>query len=339
MNRMILIVIFTLFASPSLAEVQMELVRNFQRPGGDYTHFNVINAQECSRKCEISGRCLAFDYHKSDSSCWLKERVYPVTEYQGVVSGIKIQKAEIKKQYPNPVKAAQAFLVQQGYNPGPVDGLMGKKTKIALQKFQSDRGLPITGFIDEVTFVALEGQQKSRSKQVTETGKKKIEPSSKPEISKFSGSGTRILNAAIFPWVLNDDANTFKGLLKEDISYRIKKSDRLRLEKSYYKIEKIPELNVSDFSALYNGNQPNISLVKQMGAERNIDLAILGTMDIHCRWSDNCQVRRMEVMLIDVVTGSIVSEKGSSWDVDARDLIESILSKAFKKLDKEMQDN
>ncbi len=39
----------------------------------------------------------------------------------------------------------QQGLSELGYQPGPVDGKMGQKTRVALQAFQRDRGLSVTG--------------------------------------------------------------------------------------------------------------------------------------------------------------------------------------------------
>ena len=49
------------------------------------------------------------------------------------------------------VKQAQQILDSLGYQPGPIDGLWGKKTKEALKQFQIDNNLPITGKIDPDT--------------------------------------------------------------------------------------------------------------------------------------------------------------------------------------------
>ena len=43
------------------------------------------------------------------------------------------------------VKDIQAGLAALGYNPGPADGLMGKKTANAIEAFQKDAGLPVDG--------------------------------------------------------------------------------------------------------------------------------------------------------------------------------------------------
>lgn len=50
---------------------------------------------------------------------------------------------------------AQMRLLNKGYNPGPVDGVLGKKTSKAIENFQWDAGLKITGELDNVTRQAL----------------------------------------------------------------------------------------------------------------------------------------------------------------------------------------
>ena len=53
------------------------------------------------------------------------------------------------------VQALQMRLVKLGYSVGKVDGDYGNKTKAAVQAFQKDRGLPVTGSVDEATHGAL----------------------------------------------------------------------------------------------------------------------------------------------------------------------------------------
>lgn len=48
----------------------------------------------------------------------------------------------------NTVKIVQELLTDLGYNPGPIDGIFGKKTGIALMQFQKRNNLPSTGKID-----------------------------------------------------------------------------------------------------------------------------------------------------------------------------------------------
>lgn len=49
------------------------------------------------------------------------------------------------------VKQIQALLTYLGYDHGPLDGILGPKTKGALSAFQPDYGLPATGQPDDTT--------------------------------------------------------------------------------------------------------------------------------------------------------------------------------------------
>jgi peptidoglycan hydrolase-like protein with peptidoglycan-binding domain len=417
MRRMVLIIIFVLFASHVIAKDSIELVYNFQRPGGDYTNFQAANAGECARKCEVSSRCQAFDFHKSDSSCWLKDRVYqtrpyqgvvsgaknsrqpgktrslntkmilsfgthrpggdyarfhtqnqqgcaedcskdpmcvafdftmvdsmcymknwepPASPYQGVISGVKKRKSAVPQKNSGQIKSVQRVLAEQGYNPGPVDGMMGKKTRIALRHYQRDYDLPVTGRIDELTLTSLGTKQRTTTTTATPTAPvsvhKQVELS---PTQTYTVSRDNIVNVAIFPWVLNGDSDSFISILKENINYRTRESNTFRLKKSYYKIKGIPKLNIADSWTYYMGDKPNIIMVQQIAQEHGIDVAVLGTMDIHCRWSDACQVRQMEIMLIDTQTGVITAVQGGSWDQEARDVIASHVSTVFNKFNSE----
>jgi hypothetical protein len=42
----------------------------------------------------------------------------------------------------------QSSLATQGYNPGPIDGVIGAQTRAAISDFQADHALPVTGQID-----------------------------------------------------------------------------------------------------------------------------------------------------------------------------------------------
>lgn len=53
------------------------------------------------------------------------------------------------------IQDAQQKLRALRYDVGPADGLMGAKTTTAIKKFQSDRGLPVTGIPDAKTLEAL----------------------------------------------------------------------------------------------------------------------------------------------------------------------------------------
>jgi len=56
--------------------------------------------------------------------------------------------AVIAGTYNHKVYQAQKKLSELGYNPGPADGLWGKKTENALKRYQKENGMPVTGFLD-----------------------------------------------------------------------------------------------------------------------------------------------------------------------------------------------
>jgi localization factor PodJL len=58
----------------------------------------------------------------------------------------------------DPVSTAQALLAQLGYDPGPADGKIGERTRLAIERFQAERGLPVTGAVDEALVQALAEQ-------------------------------------------------------------------------------------------------------------------------------------------------------------------------------------
>jgi peptidoglycan hydrolase-like protein with peptidoglycan-binding domain len=48
----------------------------------------------------------------------------------------------------NLAKKVQRILSEKGYNPGPVDGMWGERSKSALRRYQSDNGLYPSGLVD-----------------------------------------------------------------------------------------------------------------------------------------------------------------------------------------------
>jgi localization factor PodJL len=53
----------------------------------------------------------------------------------------------------------QTRLANLGYDPGPADGRVGERTRMAIEKFQADRGLEVTGAVDAGLVQALSEQQ------------------------------------------------------------------------------------------------------------------------------------------------------------------------------------
>jgi hypothetical protein len=53
------------------------------------------------------------------------------------------------------VAQVQELLKDAGFNPGPIDGILGPRTKRALRRYQASEGLPATGALNEATRQAL----------------------------------------------------------------------------------------------------------------------------------------------------------------------------------------
>ena len=66
------------------------------------------------------------------------------------------------------VKAMQQALTDRGFDPGPVDGVMGPRTTSALREYQKSENLTVTGQLDVDTAAKLatkpvsSGTQRSR---------------------------------------------------------------------------------------------------------------------------------------------------------------------------------
>ena len=61
---------------------------------------------------------------------------------------------------PRFVREAQRALRDLGYPPGPVDGVVGRRTKAALAKYQRAERIQVTGRLDSETMVRLDIQQR-----------------------------------------------------------------------------------------------------------------------------------------------------------------------------------
>jgi len=54
------------------------------------------------------------------------------------------------------VLEAQRALRDLGYDPGPIDGIFGPRTRTALEKYQTTERLPVTGELDAPTLERLD---------------------------------------------------------------------------------------------------------------------------------------------------------------------------------------
>ncbi|MDP3041664.1 MAG: peptidoglycan-binding protein [Candidatus Omnitrophota bacterium] len=71
---------------------------------------------------------------------------------QGELEGQIIGKVSV---YNLRVEEIQKILKEAGFEPGPIDGVMGAQTRVAIRNFQKKEGLKSTGKIDSVTQLAL----------------------------------------------------------------------------------------------------------------------------------------------------------------------------------------
>jgi len=61
---------------------------------------------------------------------------------------------------PRYVREAQRALRDLGYEPGPVDGIVGPKTREALVRYQRSEKIAVTGRLDPETMVRLDIQKR-----------------------------------------------------------------------------------------------------------------------------------------------------------------------------------
>jgi len=68
------------------------------------------------------------------------------------------------------VRGAQVYLLYLGFQPGPVDGMLGRMTRSALAQFQQADNLPATGELDEATVAQLQNAAESLNQQAQPAG-------------------------------------------------------------------------------------------------------------------------------------------------------------------------
>ena len=71
----------------------------------------------------------------------------------------------------NNIKKVQKTLRDKGYDPGPIDGVMGPQTRKALRQYQKSENLPVTGHLDTQTAGRLGVGQESVGGDFKSAGK------------------------------------------------------------------------------------------------------------------------------------------------------------------------
>jgi len=120
----------------------------------------------------------------------------PINSDEGNLNTSNLNKSKIiqknsKNTFETPnIRLIQTKLIKLGYNPGPVDGLIGSKTRKAIIRFQKDVKIKVTGIADSNTLIAMglrEGIVEYTSKkgsEKTESEKIKAVPAKSEEIEK-----------------------------------------------------------------------------------------------------------------------------------------------------------
>jgi Putative peptidoglycan binding domain len=93
---------------------------------------------------------------KTDSVVNRIERVWDKTKAKTKEAKDKVKdKISGNARMSGDIPAAQQALQDKGFNPGPIDGVMGPRTTAAIKEFQQKENLPVTGSLDAETQARL----------------------------------------------------------------------------------------------------------------------------------------------------------------------------------------
>ncbi|HLF18928.1 MAG TPA: peptidoglycan-binding protein [Candidatus Omnitrophota bacterium] len=82
------------------------------------------------------------------------DQLYRLLHKEGAEEKKIIGEAETLEKNPN-IEEVQLLLKIYGYDPGPIDGLFGGRTRDAIKRFQEDNGLNPSRFVDQQTWEKL----------------------------------------------------------------------------------------------------------------------------------------------------------------------------------------
>ena len=151
-------------------------------------------------------------------------------------------------------------------------------------------------------------------------------------------------NLAIFPWILQNEANFYMQHALSRIINDIKNRDTLTLNSSFYEIDTIPEVEKIDDSVINSSaiddlwlkkpssqkNEPNVKLVRQIGKTLNADAVLMLYFDVKTETID-INVKKIIIYLIDIKTGKLFSERSrttiSLYQGNFNDALDSFISK------------
>jgi hypothetical protein len=150
-------------------------------------------------------------------------------------------------------------------------------------------------------------------------------------------------NMAIFPWMLQNEANFYLSHALNSLIDDIKRKDKLTLKLSFYKIGLTPGVKKIDDSVINSNtvddlwlkksssqkNKPNVKLVCQIGSKLNVDGVLMLYFDVK-KLHVEIYVKKIIIYLIDIKTGKLLSERNimgfSLYQGNFNDELASLLS-------------
>lgn len=112
----------------------------------------VMRTPPSTRKVEVPAQYKAVKVKKLVEAAQTRKIPVPAT-YESVTKNVKVSEANVEwrpilcetNTTPDIVSNIQNALDRTGYNPGPIDGVMGSQTLRAVKSYQADKGLPQGG--------------------------------------------------------------------------------------------------------------------------------------------------------------------------------------------------
>ena len=192
-----------------------------------------------------------------------------------------------------------------------------------------------------------ENKSKEIETQTLENEKQKLAiiPKAPPtQVDRPPSSGPPY-NLAIFPWMLQNEANYYLHHTLNRIVDEIENIDEFNLKSAFYKISTKEGVETIDNRIINSGTiddlwlkkssfqkgTPNVSLVRQIGKKLNVDAVLTLNFDVQAGGTGDIDVKKIIIYLIDIKTGGIFSVRNrrtiSLYHGNFNDELYSLLSK------------
>ncbi|MDP8208567.1 MAG: peptidoglycan-binding domain-containing protein [Candidatus Electryonea clarkiae] len=109
------------------------------------------------------------------------------------------------------IRSVQKALISIGYNPGPVDGILGNRTRQAVRHFQSDHGLFSDGIPGEITRYTLATLLRERGSEFPPEIEEPVKPTFR-EVEIEYHTLSEIVRNRGFPWAIENDWINLVGI-------------------------------------------------------------------------------------------------------------------------------